>query len=175
MLWASRSFSRTMAARGTTVAPVTPAGCAALVSACGPEGRLAVLRRRPIDPPAPAESNSLGTEGDAVSRGAVAGLVYRGMALDTAKRRSEGGPPIASPEPRMTPSNPEPEWVYSCKSVGEEDVFLIGFRYPDGTGEQVEVGNRASRWGAVNLRTGKAYEVTGGLTDELDRDLRGEP
>jgi hypothetical protein len=167
-----------MDARKAIVLLVALGLCAALVSACGSGGRADALRRCPREEPAGPDSISSGTKGEAVPRGAVAAIVchwhrsrvgestVRGWPADRLARTMDALPPSFEPEPGA---------AYACEAESEEDGYLVGFAYSDGTGEQMELGTLGCGWGAVNLRTGKAYEVTGGLTDELDRDLRGEP
>jgi hypothetical protein len=67
------------------------------------------------------------------------------------------------------PPSPDLEGVYSCESA-EPGGYLVGFRYPGGSGEQVEV-TFVCGWNATNRRTGKEYVATPGLRGELDRDL----
>jgi hypothetical protein len=164
-----------MAARKTIVVLVALACCAALVAACRSGGRGTALRRCPVDLPAETGSTSPGTEGDAVPRGSVAALICRWV--QPAKgplRRSEatvrGWPAdrLARTLDELPPSEFE-EGAYSCESA-EPSGYLIGFDYPDGTGEQVEVTSFCGM-DAVNRRTGKAYAATRGLEEELDRDL----
>jgi hypothetical protein len=159
-----------MAAPKAIVALVALALCAALVSACGASGPGSALRRCPHGEPYEAESGSPGSEGDAVPRGAVAALVCRwnGHRLSEATVRGWPADRLARTMDDLPPS-PELEGVYSCEEAGPGG-YLIGFRYPDGTGEVMGV-SFVCGWNATNRRTGKAYVATVGLRKELDRDL----
>jgi hypothetical protein len=160
-----------MARRKTIVVLLALASCAGLVSACGSGGPGAALRKCPRDKPSRMES-STGTEGEAVPRGAVAALVCRWHRSRLSEATVRGWPAdrLARTVDAL-PSSPELEGVYNCEAGGEQNNYLIGFAYPGGTGEQMEV-SWVCGWDAINRRTKKRYEVTRALVDELGRDLR---